>query len=772
MTGLKDLGKGHNDDDSKTGTRTGTQVLAGAHRSDPVSFVSRIGNAALVTLATTVVVVSAVIAFLAFLWFSNERGYTWHRIMAEGYCTRAVAVSALLLRTAVDLQAGIAVAMLAALALDSSCVPLHQAPKISTMRASHPRPRALLLPAIQWVRQSCEQPAARICASAVVLLCATTLVLQLSSTILLSDLQLGDLPCLPVQSRILLDFNYSMTSDGFPMGLQDRALAWTRPPSAFPAFAEYSEPVSVPASVDDTGILLRALLPFADAQSRQMLRNYTGTALVLDCRVSCQPPELGTLSISGVRFIPSFTPFGHIVGAFQPSVTDIPKFWTPGQARQFNCTFQAFSSTVSLCQLNSPMVEHSPRNHPLPSKLQSEFKAGPARDAHRSGKSYLAIQAPSWTRYFNASIGSDNFTYHKRKHWTEIRTPHGTFSLSFCAAAWTGADLDVHMHGDQSRAEPISHWSLDSGWYTVPDVQRQLGNEATIDRTVESRSIMRLADKPSWSPASGIPTPLGCSTVMDWLTDMFQTSAVWRHHYYPRPSTRSAFLYHKKVDFHFAFYASDYTQYGIVISDPILVRQSHELKPSRLEGSANLLPFCIRYISSTRQVFLSSTTSIWTHSNPAQPNKALNNTGSLARAISTLVTTLSSMIYYEQMEAFMMETNAIRTAFRSVLYPQMHVGFAIVACACLCHTILVSCIAVCFVLYSQHTLLGNYWQSVAQVHSPDLRELIHDNTTASDKEIRAILERNAFLRVRLQHRFTDGQDTVQMTTIRCRRHSI
>ena len=135
---------------------------------------------------------------------------------------------------------------------------------------------------------------------AVLLLFTTTTMLQFSSTALLSDLRLGQLPGLPTHRNVAFDFKYMMANGSLDMiapgvsivaageaayPLQIRTPTWSRNPPAYPVFAEYSEPVSSAKDVDDTGILLRAFIPFSDAESRENIRNYTGNAMVLDSRV-------------------------------------------------------------------------------------------------------------------------------------------------------------------------------------------------------------------------------------------------------------------------------------------------------------------------------------------------------------------------------------------------------------------------------------------------------------------------------------------------------
>jgi len=61
---------------------------------------------------------------------------------------------------------------------------------------------------------------------------------------------------------------------------------------AYPTSAEYSEQPFVAPGVSDTGLTLRAFLPFSSARLRENVWNYTGKAYVLDSWVMCQQPIL------------------------------------------------------------------------------------------------------------------------------------------------------------------------------------------------------------------------------------------------------------------------------------------------------------------------------------------------------------------------------------------------------------------------------------------------------------------------------------------------
>ena len=191
--------------------------------------------------------------------------------------------------------------MLTSIVLKTSSVRLSDAAKVSIMRANNPRPRALLdlIPALSG--QGCLEGRLKttVYCLAVLLLFGTTTTLQFSSTLFLSDLHLGRLPDLPEKRSVAYDFDYGKSNEveiiapGLALDntysgdypIQRRGPTWLRNPSAFPAFAEYSKEVSPLEGVDDTGVLLRALLPLPEAQSRETIQNYSGDAFVLDSRV-------------------------------------------------------------------------------------------------------------------------------------------------------------------------------------------------------------------------------------------------------------------------------------------------------------------------------------------------------------------------------------------------------------------------------------------------------------------------------------------------------
>lgn len=166
-------------------------------------------------------------------------------------------------------------------------------------------------------------------------------------TALVSDLQFGLLPGLSFNKSLAYDLLYLRT-EAYKPAVIARPTTWLRDPSAYPAFAEFSEPLEVPADVDDTGTLFRASLPFANAQSRETLSNYSGDALVLDARVSCQRPRLSDIIVTYDVY-----GFAYISGTFMPTAK-VQRLSVGDPSMNFSCGMSLIEDFVgiSICRTN------------------------------------------------------------------------------------------------------------------------------------------------------------------------------------------------------------------------------------------------------------------------------------------------------------------------------------------------------------------------------------------------------------------------------------
>ncbi|KAK3716336.1 hypothetical protein LTR37_006486 [Vermiconidia calcicola] len=648
----------------------------------------RLGWEAQSILIATTIVVLAVAGFIAFLWFADLDNNVWHQIMVTDWATRAVTISTLVLRFVIDLQAGLAGAMLATVVLESSSVKLRDVAEISMMRANSPQPRAMLrlIPALSdnsWVFPSLSS----IGYSAIVLLLfSTTTVLQFSSTLLLSDLQLGQLPGLSVVREALYDFQYewggpasfaapaSHRGTGYSYPIQLRTSTWLRPPPAFPAFAELSSPVESPEGVEDTGVLLRAFLPFPDAQSRQSIRNYSGPAMVLDSRVSCQRPHLThikTLATSEAGSV------GRISGKLEPSFPDVDKLWTPASLAPW---FDSYANNGGL------LSEFWNITH---NNMMEELLTG----RQLWSLPMLVIRPSNITK---DAVSEDVLGIEADGVWTNIITRWQTWSLSVCYSAFATVDAEVNMFSDANRTEPIVHWDLERGYYTVPDVHHQMGELQSYGSSAESRGILRLEKKPSWIPKLEYMPAYGVQPFVQQFVDVTNT----------------------------------YTQLCKDIS-----RCTALLTPNSQDHKW----FYQNYVYDGNQFGNGFFVADYMLSSLFQQTLGKNTTDSLARAMSSLITVLSSMAYYDQMPQFARSGNATQTYYTTVLFPQTHLGFWCVAIVLATHLALVGLVTVGFMMYSKHTLLNNHWQSVAQLHGPETEELIVKTRMATDHDVKKAL---------------------------------
>jgi len=282
------------------------------------------------------------IGILSFLWFGNQSA-TWNHIVISNWLTRTVTLTALAIRIAVTVQAGIATSMLASLIIEVSGLRLEHAPEISMMRLNNNGPQSLL-----WLYFF--QPKQLGNAILLLGLLVTTLATQFTSTLLLSDIGSGDVVEAPISSNISYGFKtQTTTKDGLNfitdgLVLQELVLEqenyWSQTPTEFPSFGEYAFPTNKTDGVDDTGITLRAFLPFSDKRNRSSIRNYTGPGFVYDARVVCIAPHFHALERCGDSG-------ERLCGMVAPGPSVVTQGLITGTDRtQFNCSLSRIVDCV------------------------------------------------------------------------------------------------------------------------------------------------------------------------------------------------------------------------------------------------------------------------------------------------------------------------------------------------------------------------------------------------------------------------------------------
>ena len=650
----------------------------------------RIGRLTVTSLFASLIATLAIVGFLAFISFGGLDNQTWHLIMVRQWATRAISISTIALRTLVDLQASIAAAMIAALALESGSVRLRDAAAISIARAEAPSPLRLLWSTrlISTIKHASE----RLNVYMALLLCLTTISTQFSSTILLADLRLGQLQGLPSQNSTAYDFAYlaNLSLVPIPGGWfvnwtvgnqypkQGRTRTWLRNPPSLPSFAEYAEPVlHQQPEVDDTGVLLRAFLPFADAQSRENIRNYSGKALELDSRVSCQSPRLTNLSWSIIGYA-----YGPLVGTLAPT-KQADRLWSPQEPIPFNCTFFQQEGATSVCQIQQ-QVERGKASGGLISEFSNVTETTMLDQLAREkgyvtwGTSMLIIEPTTGVDPHYNPANDSNLSVTEHESWTDIATQTGVplARLSLCYAAWDTARLSVTMSSDQNRSEPIPRWNPTEGLHTTPDLSDQLGNSPGQSAT--ARQIMVLENNGSWVTQPEDRTPINIQPWVQLFGDVADASFV------PAGTAMTG-----NASAIMALGAQGYTPPSLI-----------------MDG-----------MPEARSFFADDNVATFFHT-------FHKRSGSLARALSSTITLLSSMAYYDQMPRFQETAETTQVFFVTVLFPRSHSGFLSVAVVLLVHNILVAIVIQKFLSESQFTVLGNYWQAVRQLYTAQTRDLL------------------------------------------------
>ena len=753
------------EDEEEEGTVKAPQPV----RDPRFSLLHRLGWWATVILPLGTLVIITAIGFLAFLWSNRQSNPTWRIVMINGWATRAVSLTSALVRNAADMQAGIGVAMLAALALESFQVRLADAARVSSLRSGRSDPFDLLpsvVGSFKWNHGVLLTPT-------IILIC-TTFLMQFSSTVLLSDLSLGLLPGHAQSSTTSIELSYDVTGHYNPAmnwttqtyqvqaPLIPRRPTWQRSPTAFQTFAEYSEGVDVQNGTSDTGKLLRAFLPFADAQSRESICNYTGKAMVLDSRVTCQRPVMDRLRVqfdwcsSGG---PSYNPGGRtyqISGLVSPSVFT-PKMVAASSPVHFSCQYLLGAGGYSLCQLQVPhpvwesnivlagnraggLVSEfadidTSENYTLwtgPVSYGTAFLVfySPASAAADTESSYLCsydsgenppMNASAHAEWFDAAFIPTNGSCkwpsadigYRLKNAPCMTPPYvSSLNVSLCYTAWDAAVVPVHAYSHTNRSEPIADFNQSSSTYQFDEVRNQLNhsNGSTVSR--DDRRILTLEDQDSWLPTPGDGLPFAWQPFVQNCGDIAG----------PVQQT--------------LIEAGGSAKTSQMSGNQTILLMEERASSIGLGPDGDLYKFSIADGGQLpKDTFLADPTLSGLFL------EIIADNGSLAQALSSVITVLSGMAYYDQFPQFSKSANTTQVFFTTVLYPQTCRGFVAFVGVLAVHLCVIAFVAVTFGSLSRYTLLGNDWMAFTQIFSLAGKEPFVERTLAKDTEIaRALRE--------------------------------
>ena len=708
----------------------------------PISLYGKLGALTTAILIGGTICIATATGFLWFLWLADYSNSAWHHIVYNNWFTRCVSLSGLVIRTAVSLQASAATSMLASLALERTGVLLLHFASVSLTRHSNGGPYMLAWWLLKTFIRSPQRWANAIVPALITVLTILTIAIQFTTTVLLSDVNSIVIPGLSNELKLATNFAY--TNGTIPV--VTRGTTWIMKPPFYPVFAEYHEDApETPDGVSDTGLTLRAFVPLQVQQSRAQLKDYSGRATVLDSRVVCMRPNLTTerahVSDSMLALAGNFTAAFNASRLEFFSSTDGKTTLTDWDARlvtEFTClgllnyTERILGNVESGPSVDEPhwrlsICQPSPLG-PEAGVLMSEFRT--LEDVARgipptgllnyaNGDAYIVMNissgtADEWLLGLSDEIssvgvingpGSVPRAYSDHGEWLDLVFSEDAslrLSVSLCYTAFDTADLDISMYGAQNRTEPVSNYDIGTSAYTYGAIREQYGQFpdgriSYANDEITTRGILSLNKRPSWLPGSSDYFYNGDTSTggVSWITDFANMAG---------PTVLGAVNLAVSGSFGSDITAFMYNGYREPNSWTSL--QSINPDPSM--------------ISLVQEI--------------------IQNGGSIAFAMQSIVTSLSSTAYYDQLQQFNDVNTISYSEFIVATARAKFRGLIAVSAVIVAHLLLMGGVACLFLVRAKLSSVGNSWQAVAQVKGEMTGVLLETAAFETDAEVGGVLK--------------------------------
>lgn len=500
----------------------------------PRAWRDKLGTFAMIVLITGSILLCAAVGTLSFLWFGGPDIPAWKEITARNWLSKAISICIGVVQQVMMLQLGIVTATIASLTLESGDVLIGDIASISIMRATAASTGVFAM-AWQYLsggsfRSFRHLSSPLLIFSAALLWCLSQFLLL----ILLTDVSLRSTAGLAATVHLPYSLCYNLTYDDSLRStfwlnnfLPGSAGGWHSHISDYASFAEYSEPPYMADGVSDTGVTLRAFLPFGTAQTRENLKSYNGKATVLDARVTCQVPQIQNATVDSMnRFRGSLAATRHTPRLANATLGDDSSTGSfdgilvnTDRSRDFDCVaswprnpwqWNSDYWTVSLCQLwrfrDSQWTEHF-------GGLVSEFRDPTRVNGSINGAAYLYLNCTPGEHeegYMDQPGYADDLdpilipeSSHERDEWLDMTFSNSsiTISASLCYAAFDFADIDVRISSQSNRTESRlkPDFDRDRGNYNFKELRYAMGQDRSLP--LEKRSTLQL-EKGHWQAVS------------------------------------------------------------------------------------------------------------------------------------------------------------------------------------------------------------------------------------------------------------------------------
>ncbi len=401
--------------------------------------------------------------YLTFLWFIGPTKSAWTVIILSNWTATSVAICGVAIRWMSSFQMILCTAILAWDMLKGGSR-ISKIPRLSTLRYNNAGPLDFL-----YLLPLPPKGIRHLHLFVVIVLSVmVTIMLQLSSTLLLSDLATGPIESFTnsTKSRVLTNENSSILSGHY----YTDTLMTTAP--SYPLFAEQS-PNSRPYhgdTVDDTGPVIRALLPVSVDHGRSKLLAFEGNATLYDARILCTQPKFQNLSLVGR---PNDL---WLAGDANHSIF-IPSMASNNRSGGFNCSIASTQQSISAWTLFTCGLYFQSYDIGVINSLDSVYdgskvhgsvnSVSPAYGPTQNDTYYGAVTGDSWLviNVTNLSLSSKPFkwdswkiAFNHTESWTT--TPRGPWAR-ITSTQEDGLILDQYApDGNSDVVWPQDNWSF------------------------------------------------------------------------------------------------------------------------------------------------------------------------------------------------------------------------------------------------------------------------------------------------------------------------
>ncbi|WAO96087.1 Hypothetical protein NCS54_01374900 [Fusarium falciforme] len=656
----------------------------------------RIGLPGMVILTVGTGVSLFSVALLIFLWQGadgarsrHHRAEFWDNIVFDDWSTRLVTICSAAIRVSMGFQIGLAAAAMAAVILETTGSRFSDTAMLSIQRASSSSAGPSDLLPTAWRHCLAGRSSGLLYFVILALTFGIALISTLTSTILLFDFGQDQIAAPIATGTKAVGFD---TSEIFPF---NGISYWKSRPMAHWRFAE-SRPSEMEIALRtenavDTGDVYRAMLPFDSPQDRTTLEYYHGPAVVINQRTACFAPTL-----DNVELVYKLND-GSAIGGLYLSATAAVENQTDligsdvSKLGQSTCRIHngwnstdSFLLPISLCSSvsNTVPIENGTEN-PL-----SGWAYGFNSVLLVSSGSVLNGIAP--TSYEKSRELSppkipkelDDLTFRQDGPWTVAYTAKGTevFNATICYISQNLPHrYNVTMTGRAVPSEPefLADWSTLMATENGTGILQQLGVGISPDNT-RGRGILDL------QVHSG--------------PDLWANPDDGR-----QVQTAYSLLWSTLLEFSAL---GSWSFAGRIMKDEFLTQIIWPTHPEHAAVFQNILHL----------------------------------TGDPAQAIQAVVFRFYQMLYYDWLPNFEPTRQVTTIHAQDVLIPQQWRGFVVVMAIIVAHFIVTTLAMALFAQRTESSLLGNAWQAVSQVVSPDTQDIIRaaGSEGMKDKDVEAL----------------------------------